>query len=217
MRAASYMSEARGRRGAAMAQRRMAGVLGNASERGIAFSRGELKAKDTSASMDMDTTGTRTLLNGIARGDDIADRTGRQINMRSIELRCFVTGNAAAVDQHVRLLVVYDRQTNAAQAAATDVLVTNEPRSLKTLENRERFVILVDKQLYLNAAAEPGTARVFKMYRRMNLPTTFNSGDAGTVADITTGSLFAMSVGNQAPGNTAATCYVNARLRYQDN
>jgi len=75
----------------------------------------------------------------------------------------------------------------------------------------------MDKKFQLNASGESGSERMFKFYRRLAHPVTFNSGDAGTVADITTGSLYLIYIGSIAAGATAGSIVGHCRIRYSDN
>lgn len=181
--------------------------------------RGELKSIDTTVSQVADSTGAVTLLNGVARGDDISDRIGRQITLKSAEIRVInqVT-SGTGIDQSQRFLIVLDRQVNAVAPAITDVLVSTATTSLTNLDNRNRFVILADRVIQLNSSGESGSSKITTM--RLSLKNTkvqFNSGDAATVADITTNGLFLISVGSVAAGATAGTMIGRIRVRYTDN
>lgn len=186
--------------------------------RGI--TRAELKSCDTTlsqASNRCDTTGDVTLVSGIARGDDINERTGRKVLLKSIELHLYAKVTAGTgVDQTQRFMVVYDRQTNATALTITDVLVSVSTMALQNLDNRNRFRILYDQVFHLNATAESDSAKTLVMRKALNLPMTFNSGDAGTVADITTGSVYFLCMGSEARGNTAGDMQGRVRLRYSD-
>lgn len=178
----------------------------------------ELKSVDTSANIAVDTTSAVQLVNGIARGDDIGERTGRKVVMKSIEWRGISYATAATgVDQVHRIMLVYDKYANA--TALTTAMVLNSGTnflSMKLLENRRRFKILWDKLIYINATAEAQTGKVMHEYLNLNLPVIFNNGDNGTVADIVSGSLYFCTVGNIVAGNTAGTFTVNCRVRFAD-
>jgi len=205
---------------------READMLANLAVRGLQLGPGELKARDVAsgAFAGADWGGVAVLLNGIARGDDIDERTGRQVMMRSYELS--VLWHQAAPGAHpepcvARLLVVYDKQTNGAALTPAQVLTAtgtlNAATSPKQLENRERFTILRDIRTPMAAAEtsdyEP-PPKALKIYQSFMLPVTFNAGDAGTVADITTGSLYAIFISDQAAvlPSFSYTC----RVRYED-
>lgn len=187
---------------------------------------GEYKSIDqTVGNATLDTTGSVTLLNGCARGTDINEREGREIDLRSVQLRMNISARSEAiVDQTVRVLLVYDRQTNGAAPGLTDIIRGGTVCGMRNLENRKRFKILMDYTVRLNANYTGGASLhtaanngVFKdYYQRFNLPTTFNSGNAGTVADMATGSLYMVRVGEIAAGTAAAEVDFCSRVRYTD-
>jgi len=206
------------------------GPMFNRANRGLQIARGELKSVDVTGSIAADTTSAVLLLNGIARGDDIGDRIGRKVIIKMMELR-FKLGATSdtGIDQVQRLLVVYDKQTNGAACTGAQVLATvasaYAPYSPTNLENRNRFVVLYDtgavsiQSDVLGAVEVPkyGSQRVFNMKRYFSgLPVTFNAGDAGTVADISTGSIYAVVCGSVAAGATAGSAAIYSRIRYED-
>lgn len=196
---------------------RRASLVAAARAPARAYADGEFKSVDVTGTPATDTASGVLLLNGIARGDEIFERDGREVLMRSIQLTCqsnVTTGTG--VDQTHRVLLVYDRQTNAAALTAAQVLTAVTVFSARNLENRRRFKILMDKRVTLNASGEPNSNIIWTFYRRLRHPITFNSGDAGTVADITTGSLYLVVVGNAAAGATAGTTSVYSRVRYTE-
>jgi len=211
--------ESRVRRDAAVAAARAADVVmgGNTASRGLILARGEYKAVDVTATVDVDTDTTVALLNGIARGDDIHERNAREVVMKSIQFSYNAYGTATTgIDQHQRVMLVYDRQTNATELTAAQVLTAVDTLAPRNLENRKRFKILYDRCHSLNAVAEPGSHVTRRFYRRLRHPVTFNSGDAGSVADIVTGSLYLIVIGTVAPGATAGSVTFSSRIRYLD-
>jgi len=113
----------------------------------------------------------------------------------------------------VRLLIVYDKQTNGATPATVDIESVDAIRSPMNLNNNERFIIVADETYEpVNGAT---TAIYGKGYRKLNLPVEFNAGSAGTVADITKGALFALAWQN----GSMVTMTLNqlyTRVRYTD-
>lgn len=177
----------------------------------------EYKVIDTAGSYVCDTTGAVTLLNGCVQGDDIANREGRQINVRSMEIKMLNTATAATgVDQLQRVLIVLDKQANGATPAITDILTANNINAPRNLNNSKRFKILVDKRMQLNAAGESGSTRLWKKYKKMYIPVQYNNGNAGTSADITTNALYMVSLGNIAAGVTAGIVQGYCRLRFTE-
>ena len=190
----------------------------NAAIRGFDLNPGEFKSVDTVVSQAIDQTGAVTLVNGVARGDEINERTGRVLTMRSIQFnaRAYAT-SGTGTDQVGRVLIVYDRQTNAAALTGAQVLASFDTNSPRNLENRRRFKILKDWRFPINATGESGSNRVLQFYRRLRHPVMFNSGDAGTVADITSGSIYVLTIGTNVAGATAGNLVGTCRIRYQDN
>lgn len=189
----------------------------NVAVRGLQRNRMEWKSVDVNGNIDADTTGGVALLNGIARGDDISERIGRKVMIKSIQLsiKNNVIGGTG-VDQCHRVMLVLDNQTNAAALTIAQVLSSSGTMYYRNLENRARFRILFDKFFTMNATGESGSMVNYKYYRKVDIPVTFNNGDAGTVADIVTGSLYILVVGDAAPGVTAGKCYYYSRIRYED-
>lgn len=191
----------------------------NAASRGLQLSKGEFKAVDvTTATTSVGTTPVFFLLNGMTSGSGLDQHIGREVTLKSLEIK-YVVGPEAGVtvDQMVRVLLVYDRQTNGAAPAVTDVLTSQSSVSPRNLENRHRFKILYDRTLPINTPVEPISKKYRKFYRRLAHPVTFNAGVAGTVADITTGSLYLVAFGTRPIGaNTAAYIEFFSRIRYQD-
>lgn len=215
--AAARAQASRIARSARIAAYREAPMLANLAVRGLSLAPGEFKSVDVHAATAVTTTPLVVLLNGIARGDDINERTGREVDMRSIQFSAQVrAATATGVDQTHRVLIVYDRQTNAAAPTMAQVCESATIQAPRNLENRKRFSILFDEIYNLNAAAESGSSRQIRWYRHLNHPETFNSGDAATVADITTGSVYLIVLGTEAAGATSGSIDYWSRIRYQD-
>lgn len=188
------------------------------ASRGLVVGPGEFKSVDVlDQNIAVDSGTAVALLNGIARGDEINQRNGREVVMRSIQFQYTARVTAGTgIDQQQRVMLVYDRQTNAAALTCAQVLATTSTMSPRNLENRKRFKILYDRTFHLNASAEPNSELTRRFYRRLRHPITFNANTAGTVGDITTGSLYLVVTGSAAAGVTAGTLSYSSRVRYQD-
>lgn len=178
-----------------------------------------------------DTTGAVTLLNGMVRGlDASANRIGRKIFTRQILIRGECATNSAntsiapfAGAQLARIIVVYDKDANGATPAVTDILSTANARSQFNLNNRDRFRILYDKTA--NFGASQGTNSLYAnacqqlidINMSVNLPTIYNSGNAGTSADINHGAIYLVTVGTTAASATLAANFdLTTRIRFND-
>lgn len=186
-------------------------------KRSIPGATGEFKSKDSSDTNPANSTTRVVLLNGIARGDEISERNGREVVMRSVQLSCYMRAKAGATTpQIIRYVLFYDRQTNATAPAVTDLLQADAVNAMRNLENRRRFKIFMDKKVSVDGPSSGTGSHAWEFYRKLRHPVTFNSGDAGTVADITTGSLYLLITGTEAAGATDCQQYVRGRVRYTD-
>lgn len=180
----------------------------------------EWKYADVTGTYAVDSTGALALLNGIVPGTAATERIGQKITIRSLELRGYnYVTPTDGLDQLHRRILVLDSQTNAAALTIAQVLQTANVFSPRNLQNRKRFKILYDKTFTLNASAEAGSRRWFKMYMKFRKPiiTDYNTGTAGTVADIVTNSLYLINLGTNPAGVTAGGASSWIRMRYSDD
>lgn len=183
---------------------------------------GELKNIDTRTLNTMvvagATTGKLLLLNPVIQGSSATTRLGRRITM--VSLQCvysmsFVpttTGNSS-----LRFMIIYDKQTNATAMTAAQLLTTDEMNGLLNLDNARRFRVIMDKVYPIGFSTSGPTCFLFKKWMKLNLPVEFNTGNAGTVGDITTGSLylFVWQDGNLATASPQSI--FTTRIRFSDN
>lgn len=185
----------------------------------------ELKTVDTSpADYGCNSTGSITLLNGVATGTDFTDRIGRKIIMKSVSIQGYLYPEDSNVTENLaRIMLVYDSQSNQAAPAMTDILKTSTALSQLNLNNRERFRVLYDSfnamagQNYVTAtltyAGSPTTALV-KQYIKLNHDVIY-SGTTAAAASIQTGGLYLVTVGIGAVG-TGQLYGASARVRFID-
>lgn len=187
--------------------------------------RADLGYLDTAFSaVSADTTGVVTLLNGSVPGTGATTRIGRKIRIRSLQYKFYTYGKSTANSQLLRISFVWDRQCNGAAPAITDIYDqvsgANAPWGPINIDNSRRFRVIHTEDILLTGSGSgattglDGAARSISGYRKMNHMTIYNSGSAGTVADIETGGLFAVIVGSAPTGTTAANVYGIVRVRY---
>jgi len=156
------------------------------------------------------------LLNGCVNGSDASTRIGRKITMKSILIRYNAALHASSTGGgNFRVLVVYDKQANATAPAITDILLTDNHLSTNNLSNRDRFTTIFDHMTdQIGVASNYSVQDV--LYKRLNFETMFNAGSAGTIGDITSGSvyLFIAQSGNLL--TQAVTMNMRVRIRYTD-
>jgi len=190
----------------------------------------------------INTTAVVTPINLIQAGSTFCNRIGRRVNLRSLFFTAWLqnlnTVNASF--DYARVIVVYDRQTNGATPAIADILQNTDQATANTttslsnlnLNNRERFVILMDERMTLPPVAlttaagtpvpfSPDTSKnVFQIRRYINLkglPTHFKADSSpAVIGDISTGGLFLVTFGTIAAASESYACRASWRLRYDD-
>lgn len=205
----------------------------NASRANPRPNRLEIKAFDVGASASVfSAAGVRTVLNAVPLGNDYYQRTGRKLTMKSLHLKGTINMTATVVQDYLRLLILYDSQTNKNLPATADILLDANAAPGTTsyselnLNFRERFRVLRDKRYF----SPPGTytggvitnnvafdqtenLEVNEFIKLRGLETQFDATNGGTVADITSGSLVLLTIGT----NTGTwTLNYQTRLRYYD-
>lgn len=172
------------------------------------------------ASYACDTTGTVTLLNGVATGTDFTNRIGRKVCWKSILIQGVLSYETSAQAASLsRVMLVYDSQPNGALPAITDVLLAATSTAPLNLNNRDRFRVIMDKRVVLGQVSNTATqsfatqsvAEVRK-YKKLNMETIFD-GTTAAIADVQSGSIFMLTVGN------AANCGIlvaSIRSRFND-
>lgn len=204
---------------------RTGGYYGVYTRRG----RDELKVIDSGAiTGNVPNSGVLVLLNGVSQGTDYTNRIGRKILLKSMLFRFSlfpnpsVTAPTGGVGDIVRLLIIYDAQSNASAPSVSDILVSvayNEPMNLN---NRDRFKILADKFFTMGAynysmAAnlDSGSPRPVhtKIYKKFNLEQIFG-GTGSTIGSIQTGSIYALVI---SANNQICTMIANSRIRFIDS
>jgi len=170
----------------------------------------------------MDTTGSITMLNGVATGTDFTNRIGRKVVWKSFLVQGHSIPQDASVSPNLgRVMIIYDTQPNGALPAMTDVLVTADATSPLQLNNRDRFRVLWDKRVvngvYADAATQATadqTIKEIRKYKKCNLQTIYD-GTTAAIADIQSGCIFLLTIGTQASG-ASYNARLNIRLRFND-
>jgi len=179
----------------------------------------EVKYIDTADAYAVNTTGTLTLINGLTLGNTSTTRIGQKVTLKSLEVKYRLAVTATTgLDQTHRLLFVLDRQCNGAALTLAEILVPTNTEGLRNLANPRRFKFIIDQRYDLSAATESGSTKTGKIFFQFKKPLVieYNAGNAGTIADISSGSIYMVLLGSNVAGNTAGTAAVVTRLRYTD-
>lgn len=154
-----------------------------------------------------------TLLNGLTQGDDISNREGRQIRLKSVDISQAYSMNGAAFGTIIRMMLVLDKQPNGAVFNSADLLQNTDTVAFRQLDNRRRFLILEDRKYTISSTGPIiGYDRV---YKEIDIKTTYDDSNAGTIADIETNALYLLFISNEA--TNVPQVRVSARIRWLDN
>lgn len=187
-------------------------------------------------------------LNLISAGSSFYNRVGRKIGMKSLMLEINinpgVVARSAPADT-LRILVIYDKQTNGSTPVMSDFLMDTEADGTNTtnalsninLNNRERFDILRDWRIGLPAmtdqvsgvptlafpsqysGADGVEGGKIKAYIKLGNRTTQYKADSApaVIGDIATGALWLVTVAGSAAGaEVHSIAQWSTRLRYFD-
>lgn len=176
---------------------------------------------DTVDSTDVVNVATVLTVNAMGQGVSSSTRVGNRIVMDRLEVTIQLNNEAAILHprQPVRLVVVYDYQTNGAAPALLDVIKTYPLYGYQDTDRFDRFDILLDEIIDYNTFGIPTvTGSDAIMIERFSvllggLKTTYNAAAAG-VASVTTGGLFVMVVGTSAAGTDDLNKFMTCQLRY---
>lgn len=170
------------------------------------------------------TTGTTTLINGIATGNSYNEREGRQCYWKTIQ----VTGMLKPTIEYTLkpsrndLYVIYDKQPGAALPAMTDIFMESKGGSPLNLDYRDRFIVLAHKSWVVgysdvtNHYAFGQNAYTVNIFKRINMKTTFK-GDTNALTDISTGAIYLLTLGTESvTDNDFPSFYVTTRLRFSE-
>lgn len=202
------------------------GFYGSYSRRG----RSELKVIENApaGAVTFSSGGAVTAINLVGQGSDFVNRIGRQIVLKSVLLRATITPSEAGTTGNeslgdiARVMLVYDKQPNSAAGlpAVTDILTTADVFSGINLNNRDRFVALMDKKYPMHPYTAVSSAistgapitRYIDKYKKLNHDTIF-SGTGSTIGNIATGSLLLVFI-SYVTGTSAYNVY--SRVRFTD-
>lgn len=184
----------------------------------LALSRlnGEQKIIDTKGTPSPGTGGLFYLLNGSTKGDDVNQRNGQRIRLRSMFINITTNINSlSTTDVLIRYIIFIDKQPNAAAPVLADVLedTTYVIQSPMEIDNSKRFIVLANQKC---AMSINGVRKMHKsIYKKLNYIVQYNSSNAGTIADITTNSLYLLILSDDNTNSPSFDFY--CRLRYVDN
>lgn len=179
-------------------------------------------------------TSLSPVINVLINGPELYQRIGRKIYMKSLQIKGFILNAATSVQDTIRLMLVYDSQSNGAAPVIADILANmngtpaTTGMSMVNLNNRQRFQILRDQHWTVPAVTNTagvltngpqfndtmGRFEINWFVKLKGLETVYNNLNGGTIADLASGALYMAFVSNDvdATWNFRGV----SRLRYYD-
>lgn len=186
-------------------------------EKQVRLQKDEWKSVETYLAGAAVTAGTFYLLNGTTQGDGINQREGRQIYVQSVQCNFRAEWNSAAATSPAtyRVILFMDKQSNGAAPAVGDLLDTSTALAcdaLRNLNNRKRFKILLDRRYAMSPTGASNSAIVDSFYLKKFITTQYNAGTAGTVADISSNSIYLLATSDEAVNGPNNSGHIRVRF-----
>lgn len=187
----------------------------------------ELKFIDTAMTTGgINTTGAIDLISYCTVGDEANTRDGREIWLRSVWIRGIVQPfDDLITDFHGRIMIVWDKDPNGVAMTISNLLAGATSLQFRNLDNRDRFKIIYDQEFVVGkrdvtatqafSSADPRCIERFIDLKRHKLKMVYNSGTAGTIADVNNGALYVVQIGNVTQTN-GGTFLGRTRVRFVD-
>lgn len=162
-----------------------------------------------------------SLLNPCAQGTDANQHIGRQTTTNSIYWNWHANMAATSVGgASLRLVIVYDKEAEGAaptiaSGAQTDIFNADNINAKMNLNNRDRFIVLVDELVECIGTAGPQVQHR-KGYRKVQLPQVFNAVSTATITAINTGSIYAVVWQDGGITTAGPTTVLDTRVRFTD-
>jgi len=187
---------------------------GNFAQLGVAGGE-ERKYVDTDIGITLATAASFVLLNALVPGSQATQRVGRKADFVSMLLRMRVVVGGTPTNATYRIMVIVDKQANAVAPTIAEIMSAASLTNPMNLDNRSRFVVLLDYVDTLDIAGNSQNVRT--VFMRKKISTTYNSGSAGTIGDIQTNSIYLLGLSSNAAGATAPILSGTGRLRFTDS
>jgi hypothetical protein len=165
------------------------------------------------------TTGHIVNLLTVANGTGPNERIGQSINLAWFKAKIRFGTAANNSGNVLTISFVYDRQTNGALPAITDVFTTTDPIALPNPTNTSRFDILWQKTVQTAQSAAGGVDTGFNAAAPFDVYFPFRGrkaqylGTTNAITDIDSGSFFMIIT---CSNNNVNSCYGSECIKYYE-
>ena len=149
-------------------------------------------------------------------------RIGRELFIRSIQVRGSLEAGTTASVAHARMIVVYDRRPTGILPTYNTVMSAIAPTAFINSANYPRFRILLNKGYAVTGQNALGNRTdqsyfVIDEYVKVKDIISYKNANTGTIDDIEQGAVYILWVADTAAGTASPIARVAMRMRYDDN
>lgn len=174
----------------------------------------EYKSHQAASFNTVSTTHAIHHLTGVSQGDTAITRDGDQCKLKSIQFNCVIVPNASATQTILRHIIFVDTMQDGTAPTAAEVLgdtaATQTLVSMKNMDNKNRFVILVDRIQACHGTTD--TPVHWRWFKKFNTRLHFTgNGSTDTIGT----HYYYMVVSNET--TNTPTVYFRSMIRFLDN
>lgn len=169
---------------------------------------------DHSTPLSPDSTGAIYNLTKIATGDDMTDREGRSILLKSLLQRYTITLGGGASSTFIRWMIIIDRDYLGALPSVSDILQYSTVRSPLNILTQagSRFKVLVDRVITVDSSGQ--RAKSVKIYKKLHHHAKYKATTSADSSGLR-GQLLFLLMSNES-SNLPVVAGIS-RVRYIDN
>lgn len=179
----------------------------------------ELKYDDGITNNLIPSGGLVVLMTTIANGTGPSERIGRHIAYSDLTMN-YEVGSVATAGSHWRASLIFDKQTNAATPAITDIFNGVDSYSLMNPDNRSRFTLLSQTKGFFARNVAAGYAESRNTFGSFSVSLKGKKceflGSTAAIADIDSGAIFLVLQVDSVGSNNIVTFNERNRLQYFD-
>lgn len=175
----------------------------------------EYKLKEVLGTTGTLTTGSPvvTCINGLTRGTDYNNITGRSCKFTSAQIFLKFSKNVNDNATKFSYALVIDKQANESSPTISDIWSDNDAQ-FRNLNNRKRFVI-IHRGALICQYGQP--EKQVSFYKKLDMHTIYDDTNGGGQADIRTNALYLMFWTDDSTGADQPSYTYSTRLRFIDN
>lgn len=161
------------------------------------------------------TTGTFTVLSGVARGDGPSDRDGDSARFKHIDLRARIIPDVDDAYNLLRIIIFKYKGQQGQTPTLSDILENNTypVTSHFNFDNRNLFKILYDRVVPVNL--EANGPQFINWKKKINVKTMYSASTGGAASTVD-GGLWALMISTEGTATEAPQVGFTTRLTFDE-